>query len=118
MANGQIIFSGKGQAGNLSDPLNWVGGEVPTGVNQVAVITTNVGVPIQDTYFVYDLMLLGPEQITFAGTLNTLSMSQCKDFMICAGAVATFSPGAVLNDNQDVNVGVGGVGTRRARHGQ
>jgi hypothetical protein len=40
-----IKFSGKGQAGNLLDPKNWIGGVVP-GVNDTALITENVGGPV------------------------------------------------------------------------
>ena len=48
-------------------PNNWVGGAVP-GVNDIALITTNVGGPVGGTFKVGSMMLLGTETITFTGT--------------------------------------------------
>jgi T5SS/PEP-CTERM-associated repeat protein len=109
MAN--INFTGKGQPGNLLDPKNWMGGVVPAGIDGTAVITTDVGGPVNGTFTVNNLMLLGPEHITFTGTLNTLGAVGCQGLMVCVGAVATFAPGAVFNDHQDLIVGLGGTGT-------
>ena len=105
-----IKFSGKGQAGNLLDPKNWVGGVVP-GATDSAFITTNVGGPVNGIFSVNNLMLLGTENITFTGTLSTAGVGACQGLMICDGANATFAPGSVLNDGHVVIVGNDAVGT-------
>lgn len=106
-----IIYSGKGQAGNLLDPNNWVGGIVP-GSNDFAEITMNVGGPIGGTHTYNNIMVLGSEQITFTGTLDTTgALNQCFGLYVCVGAGATFAPGAVLNDPGVLVVGQGATGT-------
>jgi len=108
-----IKFSGKGQAGNLLDPKNWIGGVVP-GVNDTALITENVGGPVGGTFSVGSMMLLGQETITFTGTLDTASTAPCQGLMVCDNAVAIFAPGATLNDANALIVGNDAVGTLRA----
>jgi T5SS/PEP-CTERM-associated repeat protein len=104
-------FSGKGQVGNLSDPNNWVGGVAP-GITDLVTINTSVGGPIGGTFEVANLMLLGPEQITFTGTLDTYGNPVlCQGLMVCVGAGATFAPGATLNDTGVLIVGNGKAGT-------
>jgi T5SS/PEP-CTERM-associated repeat protein len=110
MSDGKTItFSGKGQAGNLLDPKNWAGGVVP-GINDTALITTNVGGPVSGTFSVNNVMLLGSETITFTGTLNTAGIGDCKGLMVCDGAIAIFAPGATLNDGNVLIVGNDAVG--------
>jgi T5SS/PEP-CTERM-associated repeat protein len=108
-----IKFSGKGQAGNLSDPHNWAGGAVP-GADGTALITMNVGGPVGGTFSVNNMMLLGTETITFTGTLNTAGVGACQGLMVCDGAVADFTPTATLNDGNILIVGNDAVGTLRA----
>jgi T5SS/PEP-CTERM-associated repeat protein len=111
MAGGKTItFSGKGLAGDLSDPNNWTGDVVP-GVNDTALITMDVGGPVDGTFSVNNMMLLGSETITFTGTLNTAGVGNCKGLMVCVGAGAVFAPGATLNDGNDLIVGNGAPGT-------
>lgn len=105
-----IKFSGKGQGGNLVDPKNWVGGVVP-GIADTAVITTNVGGPVSGTFSVNNMMLLGPETITFTGALDTAGIGACQGLMVCDGAVAIFAPGATLNDGNVLIVGNDAVGS-------
>jgi T5SS/PEP-CTERM-associated repeat protein len=110
----QINFNGLGQAGNLSDPKNWAGGIVPGGAN-LAQITMSVGGPVNGTYSVGNMMLLGSEQITFTGTLDTTgNAALCQGLMVCVGAGAIFAPGAVLNDTGLLEVGKGATGTLMA----
>jgi T5SS/PEP-CTERM-associated repeat protein len=104
-----IKFSGKGQPGNLLDPNNWVGGVVP-GPTSSALITENVGGPVGSTFSVNNLMLLGAESIIFTGTLDTAGVGACQGLMICDGATATFTPGAILNDGHALIVGNDAVG--------
>jgi T5SS/PEP-CTERM-associated repeat protein len=105
MANGKTIeFSGKGQPGDLLDPKNWDGGVVP-GIDDSALITINVGAPVSGIFSVNNLMLLGKESISFTGTVNTAGVGDCQGVMICEGAVATFTPGAILNDGGVLIVG-------------
>jgi T5SS/PEP-CTERM-associated repeat protein len=105
-----ITFSGKGQAGDLSDPSNWTG-DVAPGVNDTALITMDVGGPVDGTFSVNNMMLLGTETITFSGTLNTAGVGNCKGLMVCDGAVADFTSGATLNDGNVLIVGNDAVGT-------
>jgi T5SS/PEP-CTERM-associated repeat protein len=114
MAGKTIKFSGHGQAGNLLDPLNWVGGVTP-GINDTALITENVGGPVGGTFKVNNMMLLGTETITFTGTLDTAGVGACTGLMVCDGAVAVFAPGAVLNDGNVLIVGNDAVGTMLAQ---
>jgi T5SS/PEP-CTERM-associated repeat protein len=109
-----IKFSGKGQPGNLLDPNNWVGGVVP-GPTSSALIDMNVGAPVTGTFSVNNLMMLAPESITFAGTLDTAGVGVCQGLMICEGATATFSPGAILNDGGVLIVGNDAVGAMVAQ---
>ena len=81
------LYTGKGIPGDLSDPNNWAGGIVP-GNNGFAEITMNVGAPIGGTYSVNNIMLLGSEQITFTGTLDTTGALSCvMAFMCVSGQV-------------------------------
>src|SRR5580658_58878 len=109
-----IKFSGDGQAGNLLDPKNWVGGVVP-GITDSALITMNVGGPVGGVFSVNNVMLLGAESIKFTGTLDTAGVGACQGLMVCEGATATFAPGAVLNDGNVLIVGNDGVGTMVAQ---
>jgi T5SS/PEP-CTERM-associated repeat protein len=93
----KIEFSGKGQAGILSDPLNWAGGVVP-GIYDTAIITENVGGPVAGTFSVDNVMLLGSFTMTVTGTLDTAGTGACQGLMVCDGATAIFAPGATLND--------------------
>ena len=104
MAGKTITFDGKGQPGNLLDPKNWTGGVVP-GIGDTALITTNVGGPVNGAFSVNNMMLLGTEKIVFQGTLNTAGVGACKGLMVCDGATAVFAPGAVLNDGNAMIVG-------------
>jgi T5SS/PEP-CTERM-associated repeat protein len=111
MADSKTIkFSGKGQAGDLLDPDNWVGDVVP-GVSDTALITMNVGGPVGGTFDVNNVMLLGTETITFTGTLDTAGVGACQGLMVCDGAVAVFAPGATLNDGNVLIVGNDAVGS-------
>src|ERR1700734_4366560 len=109
-----ITFSGTGAAGNLLDPKNWVG-DVAPGIHDTAIISKNVGGPVSGTFSVNNLMLLGSEAITVAGTIDTAGVGNCEGLMVCAGAVLTFAPGAVLNDENVLIVGNEAVGTLVAR---
>jgi hypothetical protein len=71
-----IRFSGKGQPGDLLDPHNWVGDVIP-GISDSALITMNVGGPVDGTFAVNNMMLLGTETITFTGTLDTAGVGAC-----------------------------------------
>jgi len=104
-----ITFSGKGQAGDLLDPTNWIGGVIP-GIDDTALITKNVGGPVAGTFSVNNMMLLGSEAITFTGTLDTAGVGNCQGLMVCDGAVADFAPGARLNDGNALIVGNDAVG--------
>ena len=106
---GTVIFNGHGQAGNWSDPTNWTGGVAPSGIASIGLFTMNA--TLNNTFTVGEMMMLGVEAITVNGTLNTLSTNHCQSFMICNGAVVTFSPTAVLNDAGGLLVGVDETGT-------
>ena len=103
------LFSGKGRAGDLLDPKNWNDGVVP-GVNDTEVIKMDPGGPVGGTVSVGSMMLLGPETITFTGTLNTVGFGGCSGLMVCVGAGAVFAPGATLNDGNTLIVGKGATG--------
>ncbi len=105
-----ITFSGKGQPGNLLDPKNWAGGTVP-GIDNTALITTNVGGPVSGVFSVNNLMLLGAETITFTGTLDAAGVGACQGLMVCDGATAIFAAGARLNDGNVLIVGNDAVGS-------
>jgi fibronectin-binding autotransporter adhesin len=106
-----MTFSGKGTAGNLLDPKNWVGGVVP-GINDAAIITMAVGAPVGGTVRVNNMMILGSETTTFTGTLETVGAGgDCRGLMVCDNAIAVFAPGATLNDENVLTVGNDAVGT-------
>ncbi len=98
-----VAFNGQGQATNWSDPANWVGGTVPTDVSSVALIP--VSATLNASFTTGSVMLLGNETVTVNGTLTTLSPGFCTSFMVCNGAVATFSPTSTLNDAGGLIVG-------------
>ena len=110
MSGKTIAFNGKGQPGNLLDPKNWAGGAVP-GIGDTALVTTNIGGPFNGTFSVNNMMLLGAEKIVFQGILNTAGVGACKGLMVCDGATAVFTPGAVLNDGNVMIVGNEAAGT-------
>jgi T5SS/PEP-CTERM-associated repeat protein len=111
MTERQMTFSGDGLAGDLFDPNNWVGGIAP-GANDSALITMNVGGPIGGTVILNNMMLLGKETITFTGTVDLAGVGgDCLGLMVCVGAGAIFTPGAVLNDGNTLIVGNGAPGT-------
>ena len=114
MSGKTIAFDGKGQPGNLLDPKNWAGGVVP-GIGDTALITTNIGGPFAGTFSTNNMMLLGSEKIVFEGTLDTAGVGACKGLMVCDGATAVFTPGAVLNDGNVMIVGNNAVGTLLAQ---
>jgi hypothetical protein len=98
----------------LLDPHNWVGGVVP-GVSDSALVTINVGDPVDGTFSVNNVQLLGTETIT--GTLNTPGAGGNNGLMVCEGAVALFAPGATFNDGNVLMVGFDAAGTLLAdRH--
>ncbi len=76
--NKTITFSGDGQTSILLDPRNWIGGVVPGGRN-TALITMDVGGPVNGAFSVNNLRLPGTETITFTGTLNTLGWAHARD---------------------------------------
>ena len=110
MTDKTIKFSGKGLPGDLLDPNNWIGDVVP-GINNTALITTNIGGPAGGVFSVNNLMLLGSETITFTGTLDTAGVGACQGLMVCDNAEAIFAPGAVLNDGNVMIVGNEAVGS-------
>src|ERR1700733_6658264 len=88
---------------NPPDPKNWNDGVVP-GVNDTEVIKMAVGGPVGGTINVGSMMLLGPETITFTGTLNTIGFGGCSGLMVCDNAIAIFAPGATFSDGNTLIV--------------
>jgi T5SS/PEP-CTERM-associated repeat protein len=113
LPKGTIFYSGHGQAGNWSDPANWTGGVVPSAASGVALFTSDAA--LTSSFSVYQMMMLGSENISVTGTLNTMSTNLCNSFMICNGAVVTFAPTAVLNDAGGMIVGVNAFGSVTAQ---
>jgi T5SS/PEP-CTERM-associated repeat protein len=93
---GTKIFTGAGQSGNWADPLNWANGRLPV-ADAVALIP--VSTTMNGGFSIHQLMLLGNEAVTVNGVINIGSANLCTAFMVCADAVATFTPGAALNDD-------------------
>ncbi len=106
--DGAITYSGLGQAGNLSDPNNWVGGQAP-GANGFALITTSATLDGSFTSGIF--MGLGQGTVTVNGTLTTTSTNACRSFMVCNHSDFVFTPGAVLNDAGGFIVGALSTGT-------
>jgi len=105
---GTKIFTGAGQAGNWSDPMNWAGDRAPV-VNGVALIP--VSATLNGSFSIHQLMLLGNEAVTVNGVVNTANTNLCTAFMVCADAVATFTPASTLNDAGGLIVGNISTGT-------
>jgi T5SS/PEP-CTERM-associated repeat protein len=106
-----LNFSGKGQAGNLLDPKNWIGGAAP-GINDAVVISSAVGGPVGGTVSFNSMMVQGNETVTFTGTLDILGAGgACQGLMVCDEATTVFAPGATLNDGNVLIVGNDAVGT-------
>ena len=106
--DGATFYSGQGQAGNLSDPNNWVGGQAP-GPNGFALITTSATLDGAFTSGIF--MGLGQGTVTVNGTLTTTSTNACRSFMVCNHLNVVFTPGAVLNDAGGFIVGAVSTGT-------
>ncbi len=102
------IYTGNGQAGVWSDPLNWANGVVP-GVTDFALVSKSAVLngPIE----VNVLMLLGNEAVSVNGDIKTDSLNTCESFMDCQGAVTTFNAGSSLHDAGGFVAGVNGPGT-------
>jgi T5SS/PEP-CTERM-associated repeat protein len=105
---GTKIYTGLGQAGDWSDPMNWSGGVAATLRNIVLVPMSAV---LDGSFTARQLMFLGDETVTVNGVLTTRSEGLCKSFMICAHALATFTPTSTLDDNGGLIVGAVSTGT-------
>ncbi len=108
LLDGATIYSGQGQAGNLSDPNNWVGGQAP-GLNGFALITSSAVLNGSFTSNIF--MGLGEGTVTVNGTLTTTSANPCKSVMVCNHSNFVFTPGAVMNDAGGFIVGAISAGT-------
>lgn len=99
-------FTGRGRAGDWSDPNNWGGHIGPAGFDIVPMSTTEDG-----AFTARILMMLGQETVTVNGALTTTSPGLCISMMVCEGATAVFNPTASLHDAGGLIVGNDGQGT-------
>ena len=90
-----IMYSGKGQSGNMNDAHNWTGGFAPGAADTAVVMQSAV---LNGSFEVGQVMFLGTETITINGALKTDSTNTCQGVMVCDNAVATFEAGSTLND--------------------
>jgi T5SS/PEP-CTERM-associated repeat protein len=102
------IFTGLGQAGDWSDPMNW-NGDVAATLRSIVLVP--VSAVLNGSFTARQLMFLGDETVTVNGVLTTRSNGPCKSFMVCAHAIANFTPTSTLNDDGGLIVGAISVGT-------
>jgi T5SS/PEP-CTERM-associated repeat protein len=101
-------FTGKGQSGNWSDPMNWSGGVAATFRDIVLIPMSAI---LNGSFVARQLMMLGQESVTINGALTTRGIGPCRSFMVCEGAVATFTPTSSLTDDGGLVVGADAAGT-------
>jgi T5SS/PEP-CTERM-associated repeat protein len=97
-----------GQSGNWADPMNW-SGDVAATFRDIVLIPMSA--TLNGSFVARQLMMLGQESVTINGALTTRGIGLCSSFMVCDGAIATFTPTSSLTDNGGLVVGADAAGT-------